>query len=522
MARPTKTAILPLWGPNGVKSAALDATEAPFGATVAFYARVLLAEDALWAKVPKRDGGRILADPETGEVRARRPTADEVLTRAEALTLVTAAHDAPPYDLAQISGAREAPTVFRRAAIKRAIGLVSSHRSNLARWERRGEKGRMPGLPQVERLPVTICQGLGVVGREPLRSYLRLKVFDGTAWAWQNIPVRVPDFVARLMDAADETRARVKAVLAMVRDLTRQGLAAEAEATRAELRPLPWEIAAESATLYHRKAGWELHLPVARQVPVRKAESQRSNNPGVPVTTVDLGVNNLAVAAAWDGSAVKGTLFVPGREHEGRRMSRLRAIRMRQKASGRSTKGVRSNRRRWVRLAQAEEDSARQTARRIVDFARKHGSRVIVFEALNRIPSTGRMGWTRRHNVRRSWWMRGRILEFVRYMALWDGILVVRRDPAFTSKACPRCGAYGERFSRRQDGRGPHHTFRCSLCRWEGNADLVGALNLKRKWDRTFPPLGPLMAAAKEAKKVKTAPAGLADKGAVGCAANAG
>jgi hypothetical protein len=37
-----------------------------------------------------------------------------------------------------------------------------------------------------------------------------------------------------------------------------------------------------------------------------------------------------------------------------------------------------------------------------------------------------------------------------------------------------------------------------------------------------FPPLGPLMAAAKEAKKLKTAPAMLEDKGAVGCAANAG
>src|SRR5579875_2034042 len=64
-------------------------------------------------------------------------------------------------------------------------------------------------------------------------------------------------------------------------------------------------------------------------------------------------------------------------------------------------------------------------------------------------------------------------------------------------------------------------TFRCPRCGWEGNAELVGALNLKKKWEGTIPPLGPLAAAAKEAK-AKTAPAGLADKGAVGCAANAG
>ena len=88
----------------------------------------------------------------------------------------------------------------------------------------------------------------------------------------------------------------------------------------------------------------------------------------------------------------------------------------------------------------------------------------------------------------------------------------MRRDMAFTSKACPKCGTYGERFSRRVNGRGPHHTFRCIACGWEGNADLIGALNLKKKWDRTFPALGPLRAAAKEAKKVKTSLAGLADK----------
>ena len=36
-------------------------------------------------------------------------------------------------NVASVPGASEAPTVFRRAAIKRAIGLVSSYRSNLVR-----------------------------------------------------------------------------------------------------------------------------------------------------------------------------------------------------------------------------------------------------------------------------------------------------------------------------------------------------------------------------------------------------
>ena len=65
-------------------------------------------------------------------------------------------------------------------------------------------------------------------------------------------------------------------------------------------------------------------------------------------------------------------------------------------------------------------------------------------------------------------------------------MLVVRWNMAFTSKACPKCDTYGKRVSRRAQGRGPHPTFRCLICEWEGNADPVGALKLKNKWDRTF------------------------------------
>jgi len=202
------------------------------------------------------------------------------------------------------------------------------------------------------------------------------------------------------------------------------------------------------------RANWNRHYRIKKRLdgPMKVHSFGR---PGLPATTVDLGENNLAVAAAWKGRRIAGTLFLRGAAHERRRMRRWAAIRQRQMASGKPTKGVRSNRRRWVRLTQAEVDTARQIARRIVDFAKAHGSRVIVFEALNRMPTTRGMGWTRRQNLRRSWWMRGRILAHTRAMALWEGILVVRRDPAFTSKACPRCGAYGERFSWRANGGGP-------------------------------------------------------------------
>ena len=165
-----------MWGQNAVKNEALEQTHALFEELVAFYISALIREARLWDKVPQRDmqTKQVLFDPETGEIRMRAPTADEVLTRAEALTVKTHAHPDPSYDLSAVPGAARAPVVFRRAAIKRAIGLVKAYRSNLARWERRGRRGRMPGMPAVERFPVTIYQGLGLVVREPLRSFLKV------------------------------------------------------------------------------------------------------------------------------------------------------------------------------------------------------------------------------------------------------------------------------------------------------------------------------------------------------------
>ncbi|WP_430626552.1 zinc ribbon domain-containing protein [Sulfobacillus thermotolerans] len=84
-------------------------------------------------------------------------------------------------------------------------------------------------------------------------------------------------------------------------------------------------------------------------------------------------------------------------------------------------------------------------------------------------------------------------MRWVRHMALHEGILVVTRDAQFTSQACPRCGHLGARFceATRHHRRGKD-VFRCYACGWGGNADLVGALNLRKKWLKIFPSIATL------------------------------
>ena len=72
----------------------------------------------------------------------------------------------------------------------------------------------------------------------------------------------------------------------------------------------------------------------------------------------------------------------------------------------------------------------------------------------------------------------------MRDLALREGILVVERNPAWTSQACPKCHRLAERFS--PSGTGYPSRLHCGHCGWSGDANVAAALNLKLKWDRTF------------------------------------
>ncbi len=69
MAHPTKTVILPLLAPSGVKNTALAATEELFGRIVPFHVRPLLAEESLWSE--RSPPTRLRARPGPGQSRPR-------------------------------------------------------------------------------------------------------------------------------------------------------------------------------------------------------------------------------------------------------------------------------------------------------------------------------------------------------------------------------------------------------------------------------------------------------------------
>ena len=236
--------------------------------------------------------------------------------------------------------------------------------------------------------------------------------------------------------------------------------------------------------LIPKNDGWWIHVPFEKRVPIRgKAEDRRLAEPDLRVGTFDLNAAS-TVGAAWEGRRCIGIKTVRHARENARRENALRKVAKKQRRSGRAVKGERSNRSLWNYVRNLDDSLAWQTASAIVTWAVLMGLQVLVFEHLRPYRPVRGLSWSRRTNRKRSYWLRGKVVRYARHLALIQGILAVERNPAWTSRACPKCHRLAERFS--PGGAGYPSRLACGHCGWTGDANVAAALNLKRKWDRTF------------------------------------
>jgi IS605 OrfB family transposase len=203
-----------------------------------------------------------------------------------------------------------------------------------------------------------------------------------------------------------------------------------------------------------------LHLTVKRQV---KAMAPSS------LLGVDLGERNLATAVLWQGSRVNLLRWFYGREARGIR---------RHYAWLRRRLGERKLLKEVKRIGDKEERAinylCHKTSREIVNTARKHDSAIILGDLKGiRTRAKGR-----RMNRIVSNMPYFKLSQYITYKAAWEGIPIIYADEAYTSRTCPRCGSEGRRPTQ--------GLFLCPACRFEANADYVGARNLTERAARWF------------------------------------
>jgi putative transposase len=462
---------------NRGKAEVLSATREQWQRATAFYVDLFLSHPGVFER---RKTAVIRRGPKAGQTREVPWSNQDLLTWAESVTVPTRAHPDVPADRDFRRVCPRMPVEIRRAAIRKAIGEVRSYLTNHARWEKGGRKGREPKPP---RPHPHLTAYAGMVDFK--HGFVRLTVFSDGQWVGRNYPVLAPPHFYGLLAESGREKARIAAERAEQNArMAAEGRRERTEEEKGRLEPQPGVWVAGSPTLLEKPGGWELHVPFAKRVPIAgKAEERRLAEPELKVGTVDLNERS-ALGAAWEGRRCRGIRpFWHAREGAEREKA-LQKVARKQRRSGRPVKGERGNAGLWRYIRALDEAVAWQVAAAIVAWAVTLGLQVLVFEYLRRYRPERGLSWSRRVNRKRSYWLRGQVLAHVRHLALCHGILTVERNPAWTSRTCPRCSHLGARFS--PDGRGYPSRFRCGQCGWKGDANVVAALNLKRKWDRTF------------------------------------
>ena len=385
------------------------------------------------------------------EMRTRVISPNELLTWAETHTVATSAHPIPWEDWNFTEHFPGMPFVYRRAAIKDAIGKAHGYLSNLAHWEKSGKKKGKPGLPGATDHP-TLYRGTCELSLEEAQGgdrFVRLKVYDGYAWQWVNYPVVCSRyFQQRLSDPA-------------------------------------WEK--QSPKLVLRKDVAELHFSQTKEVKAKKIVESKQD-PNLVTVSVDLNVKWLAVITVRQADRILESRFVSDKGLDQARYQHLKRIAKKQWQSGKPVKGEHSNQQLWRHIRRMNDSAAHRVARTIANICATYPGCVLVFERLRKIRrSEGSK--SRRMNRKQANQLRGKINQYAREKVYALGVVTAEVNPHGTSQYCSRCGVRGERFSNLGGKRMVvkwGKLFRCPVCRYEIHADLNASLNLHHSFYQKY------------------------------------
>jgi IS605 OrfB family transposase len=241
---------------------------------------------------------------------------------------------------------------------------------------------------------------------------------------------------------------------------------------------IPEGYEAGSPKLILKPNGWQLHIPVflKRQTGLTKVVNL-INDPDTRICCVDLGINRHAVMTIQDvNGRVLATRIISGKQDNHRRKRYLEKISRLQKQTKMTPEGQSFAKDLWTKVRNFNNNIAHQVSRQIVDFAKQHGVKIIVFEYLTNLrPENGTR--SRRLNRKMAHWVKGRIFQYTQYKGLHTGIVTCRVSPKNTSARCPYCGMLTiERYS--ESGHGVDLA-RCSNCGIHGvNSDFVGSYGI--------------------------------------------
>lgn len=314
--------------------------------------------------------------------------ADDYYRVYEGLTVGEKAQYPLPFDV---------PSVFRRAAIKKAIGAYKSWKAHYDKWEARSPRHkthRPPVQPRSFNFNPVFYAGMW---KDDDGTSIMLKIRKNNTWVWVKFQYQGYDFGT------------------------------------------DWVKASPTVTLKGIQA--YLDFTVEKYIQATGGLKTVILNPNLRICSVDLDLDGsiatCSILESDDNGVVKeiSRMTVLGHTaHVSRRKRDLGKIARKMKKTGKVDQGFASTL--FAKISRRERNEGFRIANEIVEFAHRHGCKVIVFEHLGNLkPKRGK--YSRRSNTKRAYWLKGKIVDNVRRIAYQRyAILTARVNPKDTSRLC--------------------------------------------------------------------------------------
>ena len=277
------------------------------------------------------------------------------------------------------------PSYLRRAVINRALGIVSSYRSNLSNWEEKKveleEKGEK--VSQRPRLsthhfdcPAYYKKNL-FRNFDPVHQTIELKVFKNGDWVFETYKLKTSDCIYYQNHLAGKKQN------------------------------VP--IIQKKGRRFYATFSYEENVPLVPEESINK------------ICAVDLGLGTDATCSIMDqDGTVYARKFISFSEEHDRLHTQLGRIKRNQK------RGSRHNKTLWRKVSGISQDIADKTVKAILDFGNEHGVDVFVLEYLD---FKGKNAVKRAH-----FWRYKRIYKVLAQRAHQYGLRIARVNARNTSR----------------------------------------------------------------------------------------
>lgn len=268
------------------------------------------------------------------------------------------------------------PTYLRRSAIAKALGIVSSYRSNLENWESEG-KGQVPKLSLTHFTYPAYYKGNLFRNFDPIRQTIELKVFKNGDWVYEVYQLKNSDctYYQNYLTGKKQN--------------------------------VP--IIQKKGRRFYATFSYEEETALVPEESI------------VKICAVDLGLNTDATCSIMDkNGTVYARKFISFSKEHDRLHTQLGRIKRNQKRGSRHNKAL------WRKASSIGQNIADKTVKAILDFGNEYGVDAFVLEYLD---FKGKSAVKRAH-----FWRYKRIYKVLSQKAHQHGLRVARVNARNTSR----------------------------------------------------------------------------------------